>query len=244
MKHGPLNPHLLIEYNQYFIENNANINILDDFFFHLALLIDKDENYFYNENIADIVQDMDFDSLDEANIFIKKYTEFINSITDFIIQLENSEDENDEELISELYYTFLNINNDDIEKIAPIILSNAGEIIHVILDKYNISLTGDDYEVEQFELEIKNKIGEKYSFLFVALLILIERFDMEPEDNEGKLPLLFSLTVIFVVNMDLLRKEEFKIINSLRERTKNTGRNDPCPCGSGLKFKKCCLLKI
>jgi SWIM/SEC-C metal-binding protein len=21
------------------------------------------------------------------------------------------------------------------------------------------------------------------------------------------------------------------------------GRNDPCPCGSGLKFKKCCLQK-
>jgi len=20
-----------------------------------------------------------------------------------------------------------------------------------------------------------------------------------------------------------------------------TGRNDPCPCGSGLKYKKCCL---
>ena len=23
----------------------------------------------------------------------------------------------------------------------------------------------------------------------------------------------------------------------------NVGRNDPCPCGSGLKYKKCCLLK-
>jgi hypothetical protein len=22
----------------------------------------------------------------------------------------------------------------------------------------------------------------------------------------------------------------------------NIGRNDPCPCGSGLKHKKCCLL--
>jgi uncharacterized protein YecA (UPF0149 family) len=21
-------------------------------------------------------------------------------------------------------------------------------------------------------------------------------------------------------------------------------RNEPCPCGSGIKFKKCCLLKI
>jgi hypothetical protein len=25
--------------------------------------------------------------------------------------------------------------------------------------------------------------------------------------------------------------------------TKLTGRNDPCPCGSGKKHKKCCLLK-
>ena len=25
---------------------------------------------------------------------------------------------------------------------------------------------------------------------------------------------------------------------------KNTGRNDPCPCGSGLKFKKCCGVNL
>ncbi|NCC53335.1 MAG: type I methionyl aminopeptidase [Spartobacteria bacterium] len=25
--------------------------------------------------------------------------------------------------------------------------------------------------------------------------------------------------------------------------SKHVGRNDPCPCGSGLKFKKCCMLK-
>ena len=29
----------------------------------------------------------------------------------------------------------------------------------------------------------------------------------------------------------------------LYERTGRPGRNDPCPCGSGLKFKKCCLGK-
>jgi hypothetical protein len=23
----------------------------------------------------------------------------------------------------------------------------------------------------------------------------------------------------------------------------STGRNDPCPCGSGLKYKKCCINK-
>ena len=29
--------------------------------------------------------------------------------------------------------------------------------------------------------------------------------------------------------------------NEILMRMQNTGRNDPCPCGSGLKFKKCCL---
>jgi len=30
------------------------------------------------------------------------------------------------------------------------------------------------------------------------------------------------------------------------EQLKNgkVGRNDPCPCGSGKKFKKCCIVKI
>jgi SEC-C motif len=26
-----------------------------------------------------------------------------------------------------------------------------------------------------------------------------------------------------------------------RDPFRNIGRNDPCPCGSGKKFKKCCL---
>lgn len=37
-------------------------------------------------------------------------------------------------------------------------------------------------------------------------------------------------------------KELFHSIQIQREGAK-TGRNDPCPCGSGKKFKKCCLNK-
>lgn len=52
--------------------------------------------------------------------------------------------------------------------------------------------------------------------------------------------------------------KEFKVYEDLDEMTEDTkrklgqadvkhvklqkvGRNDPCPCGSGRKFKKCCL---
>lgn len=32
-------------------------------------------------------------------------------------------------------------------------------------------------------------------------------------------------------------------ITTIRRKTPKTGRNDPCPCGSGKKYKKCCLNK-
>jgi preprotein translocase subunit SecA len=29
----------------------------------------------------------------------------------------------------------------------------------------------------------------------------------------------------------------------IRNRQQRVGRNDPCPCGSGKKFKNCCMRK-
>ncbi|WP_199915578.1 DUF1186 domain-containing protein [Saccharobesus litoralis] len=44
---------------------------------------------------------------------------------------------------------------------------------------------------------------------------------------------------------DLLYNEQDIIANSVpvTNPNKNLGRNDPCPCGSGKKYKKCCLNK-
>ena len=34
-----------------------------------------------------------------------------------------------------------------------------------------------------------------------------------------------------------------EISHSATVRTEHVGRNEPCPCGSGKKYKKCCGLK-
>ncbi|MBL9122032.1 MAG: SEC-C domain-containing protein [Planctomycetaceae bacterium] len=34
---------------------------------------------------------------------------------------------------------------------------------------------------------------------------------------------------------------ETKKIEPIRNRQEHVGRNDPCPCGSGKKFKNCCM---
>jgi uncharacterized protein YecA (UPF0149 family) len=37
----------------------------------------------------------------------------------------------------------------------------------------------------------------------------------------------------------------YEMLNSMENiQSTKAGRNDPCPCGSGLKYKRCCALKI
>lgn len=40
--------------------------------------------------------------------------------------------------------------------------------------------------------------------------------------------------------------KEMKVAPTRRQMSRNppkVGRNEPCPCGSGRKFKKCCLVR-
>jgi hypothetical protein len=39
----------------------------------------------------------------------------------------------------------------------------------------------------------------------------------------------------------LCRKCANRGVKTIRKQELRPGRNDPCPCGSGLKFKKCCI---
>ncbi len=45
-----------------------------------------------------------------------------------------------------------------------------------------------------------------------------------------------------IKDLGLTNKEKNATIQPVRSEIK-TGRNEPCPCGSGKKYKKCCLTK-
>jgi len=52
----------------------------------------------------------------------------------------------------------------------------------------------------------------------------------------------------FIAGFDLDEPEDLydlsqKVYPETRVRELKVGRNDPCPCGSGKKFKKCCVSK-
>jgi hypothetical protein len=82
----------------------------------------------------------------------------------------------------------------------------------------------------------------------------VERPEAEPLHPDGNLSL-FGDTIEEMSDWDCFRpkargndKSEWAPLTSLgmphREPLRNIGRNDPCPCGSGKKFKKCCLKAV
>jgi len=52
--------------------------------------------------------------------------------------------------------------------------------------------------------------------------------------------LLIAECIYQLRKIDLVDKGEVPIMNDNNSPKKKVGRNDPCPCGSGLKYKKCC----
>lgn len=66
----------------------------------------------------------------------------------------------------------------------------------------------------------------------------VEDPDFEPADNIDEL-LDEAATAIPRATIILHQIAQFSTASAVRRRSK-TGRNDPCPCGSGRKYKRCC----
>jgi Mlc titration factor MtfA (ptsG expression regulator) len=72
--------------------------------------------------------------------------------------------------------------------------------------------------------------------------VVSEYFFERPDLLERKHPELFAM-MQKVFRQDLKsRVQDFR--REIKTGSKKFGRNSPCPCGSGKKYKKCCLDKM
>lgn len=83
------------------------------------------------------------------------------------------------------------------------------------------------------------KLGETKDFSDPKFKSIFQEFSLEEEE---------ILNASLAARHEVVKKEFtiFKLKNKLKSmeegrKAKKTGRNEPCPCGSGLKYKKCCL---
>jgi Mlc titration factor MtfA (ptsG expression regulator) len=67
--------------------------------------------------------------------------------------------------------------------------------------------------------------------------VLSEYFFKSPEILRDKEPKLYRML------REMFHQDPGSLLRSAAQRRRRVGRNSPCPCGSGRKYKDCCLLK-
>lgn len=95
---------------------------------------------------------------------------------------------------------------------------------------------------ELIEAEGETEASASLNILVALHLIDQGESDIDPEKIEEFVAVADVLIPGCVVTLHEWRSERQGVAPQaiLREATLKAGRNDPCPCGSGKKFKKCC----
>jgi uncharacterized protein len=87
---------------------------------------------------------------------------------------------------------------------------------------------------------------QKYGGSLIPMMVLYHEHDEDPKmrpepitpDEREKLIALMAAGLMNAY--EYFRKEREADLGEARRGTGKIGRNDPCPCGSGKKYKKCC----
>jgi preprotein translocase subunit SecA len=89
-----------------------------------------------------------------------------------------------------------------------------------------------EYKIEAFEIfkEMLVDVGkEVLETIFKMTLVGIDKLDLPEED------------LVDINQLQYNHANSQSSISSTKINPDKTGRNDFCPCGSGKKYKKCCL---
>lgn len=223
------------------------------------------KNLYFDDNISMVMVDEDFtyaidvamsarrlgviaDSVPKGILTNLKGTQ-VQLILEKILSLPNYD-------IVKLGFLLLRLSEDYIKNIDKLILmnskncwntGNSHDLTFKLDDKINVGLTIHINSNEINEAQIRltahanlRKYKEK-SDLWFGLLI----------QPDNKAPKIISLLVIshgwcfdkdFDKQKNILKdKYNYDLDNNSKINTK-IGRNEKCPCGSGVKYKKCCLI--
>ena len=213
----------------------------------LSTLIRLEVDGSKNKLIQEVSEHAKCTSKEDFQTFLNEYVEFHNALIfeldriDAIkndILYENSLSELSEEL---LYSIDSNNARENVLKISS-------KIFETALDEYSIEF------IEEYDENLRQltKIfgHENVAMYFLGVAGVIVHFSSQEVDKEE---IMDSMATVLTLCMALNTLRKKHVASSGQDKSThatavnsthyNVGRNDPCPCGSGRKYKKCCLNK-
>jgi len=203
-----------------------------------------DDSKLITHHMQTLLSEIVFDSKEEVQKFLDEYLIFYNKVgqlldIDNIITVTNIR----KNYIRDLARDIINYsiaNSEDEKMLKDILKYCLADLRESVKARFDIK----DEELE----EAKNKLidgvkCDKMFFYYITVEILLKELD-EQECHKNFFISSLDFCVEFSNYLNMIRKEAFEEINSsVSFAGGKPARNDLCPCGSGKKYKKCCLLK-
>ena len=193
-----------------------------------------------------VIKELKTQQIEQYHIELKDFIKISEKFKD-ILDLEYSVINNYEQILDQRLDKFIEVNNIEIipipkrNFISDLIEYRVIELLPKIkklfdLEIVGLMICGDYKEVSE---EISKEIPEE-----------ISNVEIEPyatltdvyEDYRKRWPLPSETTKNTPSNFDADLYSSFDDVHKEKPiRVSKIGRNEPCPCGSGKKYKKCCL---
>lgn len=200
----------------------------------------------HSELMQRIKQSVTFTSMQDLQELLSGYFDFSNAI---VAEFEHLESIEDEDVFGKEIRLFTRniLSAVPKESLKEHISNFTVKVIGTILEEYGIEIY-DDFE--KMAIAVQDALGnEDVAMIFAATAAIVPIMEHEKLSYDAIVDLVVA-AFILCFEMNNLRKNAYlkreafehapKPANSL---TYNVGRNDSCPCGSGRKYKKCCLNK-
>lgn len=242
MKDVILTPKSLEDYNKSFIKILPDFNILDEFFSNVINLIDPAGNSTALTSIKQNLDKVSFESTEQIEILYSDFIGFTNSVIGLIEVIENTPDTDKRvKLLNDIFEKFIAIYKNDYPKICSIVLENGNFLMSQVWDIYQLP---QQTSIQKIKLAAEKKLGKQITDVFFYFVAQLKETEDAEEVDFLRLQNLFFFLVTLCSILDMHRKLELSKKNDDYNSMKIVNRNDPCPCGSGKKYKKCCMLKI
>ncbi len=180
-------------------------------------------------------------SVEELNMKFRQVQDFYNDVIATYEHDNMFESSTDEPLaIEEIMMTLMSFQST--EQNHDILLSILIDAVEAVADEYGFM--DELYELKEEKLReyVEKEVFDGAEALYLNFISLLDMRNTLQEQKEYDDNALYVTAILLTVNLsmfNMVRKERFMLE---QERSKiKIKRNDPCPCGSGKKYKKCCL---
>ena len=224
------------------------IKVFDEIIEMIISLLRGEVSANHNELIKRVTKNIQFNSIESVQEFLSSYFNLQNAI---IKEFESfSEIKSSKEFDKETDRFTKTILQTISKKELHVVLPEAMiKIYGTVLDTYNIDFSED---TEKTTKSIEDTFGDKdLAVLFFSTSAIIGFLKEDNSMGFDEIVKLSSPFFIFCATMNDIRKQKYLKSQEHKKQygepantlNYNVGRNDPCPCGSGKKYKKCCLNK-